>query len=557
MKTLEEKKLLVKMARMLGQEVDPELLESIKREEYLNRKLLEKPIEISRPLPEVAPTAPIQEPAKTDIVPQKPDLVQQVTNMLRTDTPANPLIGKLRDKELDSIRKTIAEMMQKISTMSFGGGGTGVVRIHETDDFDKTSYGENRVMTWSDGMFRLAESDYSVATAATGEPMGHTDKSQSLISFDNASRTFSISPVNSSFEIWTKGIQRTITDTRTVTIPDTTGLYYIYFDTSGVLQYRTTFFDWPNDCITAYVYWNDDVKNAPFVGDERHGITLDWQTHEYLHRTRGAAIANGFNSGNYVILGDGSLDAHIQLDIASGTFFDEDLQVDIVATNTPVANTWEQDLIGPAQIPMFYLSGDAWVIDAPTDFPVKKGTARPQYNLDTAGVWTTTDIDNNKFGVTFILATNNINYPVIGIIGQSSHANQGDAEAVQFSDLTLTGFPVVEMRPLYKMVYDCKNSYSNFVKARLVSLWDLRSFQSIASIPATVSDHGMLTGLTDNDHPQYLLTADAGTGTYAANNSSNWSGSAPATLGAALDTLAARGTSTAVETIHSFMLMGA
>jgi hypothetical protein len=35
MKSLEEKKLLVKMARMLGEPVDQELLESIKREEQL------------------------------------------------------------------------------------------------------------------------------------------------------------------------------------------------------------------------------------------------------------------------------------------------------------------------------------------------------------------------------------------------------------------------------------------------------------------------------------------------------------------------------------------
>ena len=394
-------------------------------------------------------------------------------------------------------------------------------------------------MIWSDGMFRLANSDFSTASAATGEPMGHTDKTQSVIAFNNTSRTFSISPVGASFEIWTKGVKRTITDTRSITIPDLTGLYYIYFDTTGTLQYKTTFFDWPNDCITAYVYWNDDVKNAPFIGDERHGITLDWQTHEYLHRTRGAAIANGFNAGNYVILGDGSSNTHIQLDIASGTFFDEDLQVDIVATNTPVVNTWDQDLIGPARIPMFYLSGDAWVLDAPTDFPVKQGTTLPQYNLNTAGVWSTADIDNNKFGVTFILGTNNINYPVIGIIGQSSHANQGDAEAAQFSDLTLTGFPVVEMRPLYKMVYDCKTSYANFVKARLVSLWDLRSFQSITSLPATVSDHGMLTGLTDNDHPQYLLSASAGFGTYTATTPSDWAVAPPLTIGVAIDRLAA------------------
>jgi hypothetical protein len=400
----------------------------------------------------------------------------------------------------------------------------------------------------------------------TGEPMGHTDRTQSIISFDDASRTFSISPVAASFEIWTRGVKRTITDTRQVTIPDTTGLYYIYFDPDGILQYRTTFFDWPNDCVTAYVYWNDVTNDAPFVADERHGIVLDWQTHEYLHRTRGAAIANGFDATNYIVNGDGSLDSHMQIDIASGTFFDEDLQVDIVNTNTPVANTWDQDLAGPAKIPIFYInSAGGWVIDTPTNFPVKMGTL-PKYNLYSGGVWTTPDIDNNKFGITFIIATNNINYPVIGIIGQNSHANQGDAEAVDFSELNLAGFPVVEMRPLYKLVYECKASYTNSVNARLKSIWDQRSFESTVSAIATYTDHGALGGLSDDDHPQYLLRTDAvsfvgatgATGIQGASGSTGLTGATgPANAGPAFSAYGATGTTLVSSGVQQQLIFNA
>jgi hypothetical protein len=344
--------------------------------------------------------------------------------------------------------------------------------------------------------------------AATGEPMGHADKTHSLISFDDANRTFTISPVNSSYDVWVKGTKWVITNARSVTIPDNTGLYYIYFDSNGTLQYNTTFFDWPNDCMTAYVYWNQLTGKAPYVADERHGITLDWQTHEYLHRTRGAAIASGFAATNFIINGDGSLNTHLQLDISDGTFFDEDLQVDVISTNTPTPNTWEQDLTGPSKIPMFYInSGGGWVMDPATDFPVKQGLL-PKYNLYSGGNWTTPDIDNNKFGVSFIVATNNINYPVIGIIGQSAHANKGDAEAVNFTDLSLPGFPVVELRQLYKLVFQCKTSYTNTVNARLASIFDLRSFSSTTSAMATYTDHGSLSGLLDDDHPQYLLRTD-------------------------------------------------
>ena len=67
------------------------------------------------------------------------------------------------------------------------------------------------------------------------------------------------------------------------------------------------------------------------------------------------------------------------------------------------------------------------------------------------------------------------------------------------------------MRPLYKLVYECKNTYDNSVNARLTSVWDQRNFESIGSAIATYTDHGALGGLSDDDHPQYLLRTDAAT----------------------------------------------
>jgi hypothetical protein len=331
---------------------------------------------------------------------------------------------------------------------------------------------------------------------ASGEPMGHEDRTQSTISFNESTRTFTIAPVGGSFEVWVTGTKHTFTTAQTVTIPDTTGLYYIYFDENG-LGYQTNYFTWESQAPTALLYWNDVTNKAPYFADERHGTTLDWQTHEYLHRTRGAVIANGFSIGNYTI------DSSVQCDIGDGTFFDEDLEVDVVHSNTPVANTWQQDLQGPAQIPMFYLSGTAWVRDNPTNYPVKQGASTQQYNLLSGGVWSTADIDNNKYGATFIVATNNLTYPIIGIMSQSSHANQGDAEALDFGDLVLTGFPIAEFRLLYKLVFKVNTSHG-----QLTSVWDLRGLSLVTSIAAIGTDHGLLSGLGDDDHPQYLLRDD-------------------------------------------------
>jgi hypothetical protein len=347
------------------------------------------------------------------------------------------------------------------------------------------------------------------AVRPSSEPMGHENKADSVISFNEGTRTFSIAPASTSFTVWCAGKRFVKTTTETVQIPDTSGLYYIYYNSSGVLSHRTTFFVWDTDAPTAYVYWNEVDNKAYFFADERHGVTLDWATHEYLHRTRGAAIANGFGANNYILNGDGSSNTHATIDIADGTFFDEDLQVDITHSATPTANTWEQVLQGNAEIPVFYRLNNHWVKDAATEFPMKQGTDRPRYNLNTAGTWSTPDVANNRFGVSWIIATNNLNEPVIAILGQGSYTDNGSAQAEFYASLNLDGFPIVEFRPLYKIIYECKTSYTNTPSARITDVIDLRSVissdQGVGTTP--VSDHGSMTGLADDDHTQYLTDA--------------------------------------------------
>lgn len=354
------------------------------------------------------------------------------------------------------------------------------------------------------------------APLQASEPMGHEDKSQSTISFNASTRVFTIQPASTSFNVWVKGVKYNFTTSQTVTIPNTTGLHYIFFNSNGVLSTKTTVFDWENEAPTAYVYWNATAGTAPFVADERHGITLDWATHEYLHRTRGAVIANGFSLSNFTTTGTGSNNTDSQFDLANGTFFDEDLEVDITHSNNPTADTWQQDLQGPARIPVFYLSGTGWVRDNPTDYALKQGTARIQYNLLNAGTWSTVDVPSNThYTTSWIIATNNINFPVLAIMGQSTSNKISDQESISFSDLTLTNFPVVEFRPLWKIIWQTDATYANTPKARIAGVYDIRQLSSVGIGGVAVSDHGLLTGLTDDDHLQYLHTNITRTGVTA------------------------------------------
>jgi len=388
--------------------------------------------------------------------------------------------------------------------------GTGDIQIDATvtaEVSDLDSLSDVTITSAADGELLIYDgSEWVNTTYPTSEPMGHEDKTQSTISFDSGSLTFSIAPVSASHTVWCKGRRYVKTTTETLTIPNTAGLYYISYDENGSLQYELTYFEWHNDTPTAYLYWNGSDY---LLFDERHGIALDWATHEYLHRTRGAVIANGFGASNYVENGVGDDDAHMQLDIADGTFFDEDLQIDILHSATPTANTFEQVLQGAAEIPMIYRSGTTWVFDTATEFPLKQGTALPTYNLNTGGTWSSPDLGNGSFGVTWIVATNILGSPIIGIMGQDEYNNIGQAEAVQWTDVDLQDFPVVEMRPLYKVAYEVKSSYTNTPSAAIRGVYDYRRYGSTTSaIPAQpVADHGSLTGLADDDHPQYFNTA--------------------------------------------------
>jgi len=128
-------------------------------EKLLGIKRVESPpviVEETKPEPVVLKEAdppPLPAPAFT---PPTTNTVLDVINVLRTAN-ANANTNIYRDKELEGMRRTIAEMMQKISTMSWGGGGTGIVRIYDADDFDRSSAQNGRYMKFQDGWFVMDE----------------------------------------------------------------------------------------------------------------------------------------------------------------------------------------------------------------------------------------------------------------------------------------------------------------------------------------------------------------------------------------------------------------
>jgi hypothetical protein len=151
MKNLDEMKLLARMARNLGQP-DLDLENRIKLEENLNKRLFAKPKEPPvQILKEELPPAP----APAFEPPKKDDIIQQTVNAISSPKFAKQELPDFQQKELDGIRKQIAEIIQRMGTLSWGGGGTGAVKINDMDDLDRSTLGPGKYMTWNNGTFYL------------------------------------------------------------------------------------------------------------------------------------------------------------------------------------------------------------------------------------------------------------------------------------------------------------------------------------------------------------------------------------------------------------------
>ena len=339
------------------------------------------------------------------------------------------------------------------------------------------------------------------------EPTGFVNRTDSVLSFDEGTRTLSIAPTVTSFSVYVAAKKITIDTTLTKQIPDTSGAYYFFIDETGTLDYLSAFdiSILTSKAYAAYVMWDAAADVALSFGEERHGITMDGATHRYLHTTRGTQLISGASIG--FTTGDGSSDSHAKISISDATISDEDIVVQITNSASPSA-PFQQKLSSIAEIPVYYKVGTAWKKDAATQYPLKQGTSRIKYNKDTAGVWSAEDVSTNGyFAVYYIFATTNINEPIISIMGQDEYVDHTDADARSgWYSLNFGDLPAQEMKLLYSVMFQTSSAFSNAPKALVSHVHDLRfGIDREVSAVSLNTDHGNLSGLSNDDHPQYLL----------------------------------------------------
>ena len=339
------------------------------------------------------------------------------------------------------------------------------------------------------------------------EPTGFLNRTDSTISFDDSTRIFTIAPVGSSFSFYIKGNKFTKTTAQTVTIPDSSGSHYIYFNTSGVLV-STQVFDISiieQDAYVSLVYWNTDTipHSRSYFAEERHGITMDGTTHAYLHTIFGARYLSGLALGGFTI-GNGSLDSHAQFTSDSGSIRDEDI-LHVIGAQT--------------QIPILFRQGQLWRKKAADNFPViYSGSAgytgangRLPYNQYTGGAWQLTQVASNKFVLVHYFATNDVDNKVVGIQGIAEYNDIPAARNAASTEITtLSDLPFTEFVPIGTVIFQT-NTYTNAIDARIVPVnganyVDFRGTQ-LYTPAGEATEHSLLSGLADDDHIQYHTDA--------------------------------------------------
>jgi hypothetical protein len=429
-----------------------------------------------------------------------------------------------------------------------GGNISGYDRIHFLDGASEVHYiGQplNNYGITSSGSLTIGSNRYFTGSASTPEdgnmlvytatsgafvPLtpietkkvsGFLDRTSSTISFDSGSREFTIS--GSSYTVYRQGIKHVFTGSRTITLDDREGLAFIYFSGSNMSLSASLVFDnalFLSEPITSIIRWDSTNKKHTYFAEERHGLVMDGATHLYLHNTRGAKHESGFSLGHIQADENGSSNAHAQFFVSDGTFWDEDIEFNIVDSSPQKLSGSN----GVATIPVLYLSGsDSWRISSASNFPlIYSGTvgtdytgALMAYNLYSGGVWSLSTVNNLYFCLVHYFATNNMAYPVIGVCGQTQYANSTLARAGATSEIKTLfslGLPFEEMSPVATVIFQSSTGYSNTVKTRIrttsdgYDYIDLRDANITSAGAIAVTSHGALTGLANDDHTQYVLS---------------------------------------------------
>jgi hypothetical protein len=346
--------------------------------------------------------------------------------------------------------------------------------------------------------------------AETRERTGFENRTDSAMSFDNGTRTFTIQPVGDNFVFYQNDVKYTKGAPDTIVLTNVTGLYLIYYDGGVLGSIQNPDAGQLDEAIrrkvlVAYVYWNSPQNAQYYFGEERHQFMPNI-THSYLHFTRGTQFLAGGALNSIIADGSGALNSHAQFGIDASQMVDEDLFLDLSA------------VVSTTSFPVYYLTGtEASPVlrrKSPDGYPlVTTGTGRMAYNQLTGGNWQLTEVTNTKFALVHVFLTNDLNYsgPIV-LLGQNQYDTLSAAREgaeTELGNLITQGLTFSEFVAAATVIYQTADSYTNTPKSRIRSTdlgddyidWRGSNVNPVAGPPSAVPESEIFrvhhTGLLD------------------------------------------------------------
>lgn len=328
-------------------------------------------------------------------------------------------------------------------------------------------------------------------------------------------------------DYWIEGVRHTLTANSSLqaTLNNTEGMKYLILNSAGALVFLDSAWDihpnYPatrNEVTVANGYWSVAQADMITRAIEFHGHHFSTKLHEYLHENFGTRWAEG--------LGVSTPD-NLVLNVAEGEVYDEDIEV--VITDGAFDSTpppWFQQPLTPLDTRTLYRSGPSgnWLSVNTGTVPCIITSNIPQDNTWNGTAWNLVPVGVNRYFVYWLFASSDRRHPVYLIPGQTEGGTLLEAEDNnQLGDLQLETLATAEHKAIAKIIMQ-RQAASPFY--RIAQIDDYRFDVDSAAGTSSASDHGSLSGLSDDDHTQYVLVngTRAMTGNLTVNASINATG---------------------------------
>lgn len=341
------------------------------------------------------------------------------------------------------------------------------------------------------------ERGVSGKTDMTGFPVDAIGNYLCSLTYNETTRTVTITPTAASFDVFCVGTSYTKVGAQSIVHSAVGAGHFIYYDETGTLVTSATSWDWLKHAPVCYVF--QDVTNSrriPF--EERHHAGRDVYWHRNQHAAEGTkATGSGFIVSGYTL--NTGTDAACTFSISSGRVEDEDIRIDTEAL--PDA--------GPYTILERAGAAGDWTITRGNIVPFLRSGTNTQYNQNTGGAWQRTNVPNGDYTNYYIFGLTAL--PVASVSpalaatqqyvvvpGQAAYNTSALAAAESVASIAWGSAPFQEMVPLYKVTLRYQSAGGG--TTRIIGL--VRVIGTFASVTAAAqTNHGALTGLTELDHP--------------------------------------------------------